>query len=72
MRIKFNLSRVIFLSIIFAFTACSKDEDNEVESLEQLSPPIELCCDYYSDNAVPVDNANPPIDYIVLLILPHT
>lgn len=67
MKIKFNVFKVTLLSIAFAFTACSDDEESEVEPVQETVPPIELSCDYFSENenAVLVDNPNAPIDYLI-------
>lgn len=67
MKSNLYLSKAIILSTIFAFTACSDDDDNEVEPTNQTNPPIELACDYFSENenAILVDDPNAPIDYII-------
>lgn len=67
MNTKLNLFKVTFLSIVFAFTACSDDEEDEPAPVQQNQEPIELSCDYFSENSNVVleDDPNAPIDYII-------
>lgn len=56
---------LVLLSVPLLFISCSSDDD-ATDPIEVL-PPIELSCDYFSENpnAVLTDEPNAPIDYII-------
>jgi hypothetical protein len=67
MKRNLNRSKVILLSAVFAFTACSEEDDEVVEPVVETKSAINLPCDYFSENAnaVLVDDPDLPIDYII-------
>src|SRR5690606_27250802 len=50
---------------LFSFTlfSCSKDDGPEPE--EELLPPIELACDYFSEDRVLTNDPQRPVDYVI-------
>ncbi|MEX0966622.1 MAG: hypothetical protein WD077_05255 [Bacteroidia bacterium] len=64
MRRIFNVFKAALLCAFFSFTAC---DDDVAEPTDETAAAIEISCDYFSENenAVLVDNANAPIDYII-------
>src|SRR5690606_22923657 len=52
-----------FALFSFTLSSCSKGDGPEPE--EELLPPIELACDYFSENRVLTNDPRRPVDYLI-------
>ncbi len=52
-----------FALFSFTLSSCSKDDGPEPE--EELLPPIELACDYFSEDRVLTNDPKRPVDYLI-------
>ncbi|MEX0995922.1 MAG: hypothetical protein WDZ45_02600 [Flavobacteriaceae bacterium] len=57
---------LVLFSVPLLFVSCSSDDD-ATDPVQEVLPPIELACDYFSENpnAVLADEPNAPVDYII-------
>lgn len=64
---KQNLSFIKLLGVFTLFSitlfSCSKDSDPQPE--EEILPPIELACDYFSEDRILTDDPQRPVDYVI-------
>ncbi|MEX2350111.1 MAG: hypothetical protein WD554_04475 [Flavobacteriaceae bacterium] len=57
----------LFMCSTLLFVSCTTDDDNinDPDPIEELLPPIELACDYFSEDRVLENDPLRPVDYVI-------
>src|SRR5690606_769118 len=60
-----NLIKLLGVFTLFSFTLFSCSKDNDPQPEEEVLPPIELACDYFSEDRVLTNDPQRPVDYVI-------
>lgn len=60
-----TLMKLMSVFAVFSFTLFSCSKDNDPQPEEEVLPPIELACDYFSEDRVLTNDPQRPVDYVI-------